>query len=207
MPALDKAGIQVAVNEDYPPDIKDMTAMLTAVKAANPDAVLALSYPGDSIVYMNQARELGIESPFQFVLVGPTIDFFGQMFGSVARRHRHHRPLDAGRRPTGRRPSPSSMPTSRSSTSGPTISIARSPICPARSCSRRWPRPGSITRRLREAIASGTFDTINGPVKFEGVQNVDHADRVPAVPGRRSPSSSGRRNRDGALQPKRAWPK
>ena len=81
VPALEKAGIQVAVSQDYPPDIKDMTAMLTAVKAANPDAVLALSYPGDFIVYMNQARELGIQSPFQFVLVGPTIAFFGQMFG------------------------------------------------------------------------------------------------------------------------------
>ena len=84
VPDLAKAGIKVLSNTDYPPDIKDMTALLTAVKQANPDGVIALSYPSDSILYMNQARELGVNAKFQFVMVGPAIDFFRKMFGPSA---------------------------------------------------------------------------------------------------------------------------
>ena len=32
-------------------------------------------------------------------------------------------------------------------------------------------KAGLDHEKLREAIATGTFDTINGPVKFDGVQN------------------------------------
>ncbi len=81
LPELEEAGLEVVVEESYPPDLKDMTAILTEVKSEAPDAVFALSYPSDSVIYMQTARELKIESPFQFVLVGPTIDFFAQMFG------------------------------------------------------------------------------------------------------------------------------
>ena len=60
-PELKKAGIDVKLSAEYPPDIKDMTAMLTQVKQANVDAVLALAYPGDSVLYAKQAKELGID--------------------------------------------------------------------------------------------------------------------------------------------------
>lgn len=170
-PALEKAGIQVAVNQDYPPDIKDMTAMLTAVKAANPDAVLALSYPGDSIVYMNQARELGIQSPFQFVLVGPTIAFFGQMFGPALDgivTIGHWTPakadwvkakpfFDAYVKKFNERPDYLDSALAYMS-----CEILQQAVAKA----------GLDREKLRAAIAEGTFDTINGPVKFEGVQNV-----------------------------------
>jgi branched-chain amino acid transport system substrate-binding protein len=81
VPALEGAGITIAVNDEYPPDVQDMTAMLTGIASAAPDAIVALSYPSDSVLYMNQARELGVNAPFHFVLVGPTIDFFAGMFG------------------------------------------------------------------------------------------------------------------------------
>ena len=38
----------------------------------------------------------------------------------------------------------------------------------ARSCA----KAGLDKEKLREAISSGTFDTINGPIKFKGVENV-----------------------------------
>jgi branched-chain amino acid transport system substrate-binding protein len=49
-PELKKAGIDVKLSTEYPPDIKDMTSILTQAKQANPDAVLALAYPGDSVL-------------------------------------------------------------------------------------------------------------------------------------------------------------
>src|SRR5579875_1825261 len=65
LPALQKEGIAVPVNEEYPPDITDMTAMLTRVKAAKPDGVLVMSYPSDSTIYVKQAKELGITAPLE----------------------------------------------------------------------------------------------------------------------------------------------
>jgi len=40
---------------------------------------------------------------------------------------------------------------------------------------------GLDKEKLRAAIASTTFDTINGPVKFEGCRT-HHSDLVPADP-------------------------
>ena len=48
-----------ALDAEYPPDVKDMTATLTQVKQANVDAVIALAYPGDAVLYAKQAKELG----------------------------------------------------------------------------------------------------------------------------------------------------
>jgi branched-chain amino acid transport system substrate-binding protein len=48
LPHLKDAGINVTVDNEYPIDIKDMTGMLNALKSANPDAMLGLSYPEDS---------------------------------------------------------------------------------------------------------------------------------------------------------------
>ena len=84
LPALEAQGIAVKVNESYPPDIADMTALLTQIKSAGVDGVIALSYPADSFLYMGQAKELGIDAPFQFLLIGPTISAFAGAFGEVA---------------------------------------------------------------------------------------------------------------------------
>ena len=58
--------------------------MLTQIKQANPDAVLALSYPPDSVLYAKQAKELGISASIQFIAIGPTEAFFAQVMGKSA---------------------------------------------------------------------------------------------------------------------------
>lgn len=63
-PALKEAQIEIKVNEQYPPDIKDMTTMLIAIKKAEVDAVIGLTYPADSFLYAGQSKEIGIQSPF-----------------------------------------------------------------------------------------------------------------------------------------------
>ncbi|MDB6000696.1 MAG: hypothetical protein JWP52_2395, partial [Rhizobacter sp.] len=81
VPAIEKAGIKIVFNQEYAIGVKDITGSLTAIKQQNPDAVISLSYPQDSMLYMKGAREQGITSPFQFVLVGPSTAFFNKMFG------------------------------------------------------------------------------------------------------------------------------
>ena len=82
VPATEKEGIKIVYNQEYSPGIKDMTGSLAAIKRAAPDAVISLSYPQDSILYLKQAREQNIVAPFQFVAIGPSTAFFGKMFGA-----------------------------------------------------------------------------------------------------------------------------
>jgi branched-chain amino acid transport system substrate-binding protein len=83
-PELKQAGIEIRLSSEYPPDIKDMTAVLTQAKQAGVDAVLALAYPGDSVLYAKQAKELGLNSPFQFVAIGPSDAFFPKAVGAAS---------------------------------------------------------------------------------------------------------------------------
>ena len=170
IPELEKAGVSTPVNDEYPPDVKDMTALLGKVKQAAPDAVLALSYPNDSILYMNQAKEAGIAAPFQFVLVGPTIDFFGKMFG---------KDLDGIVTIGHWTPAKADWPKAKPFFDAYVAKFNANPdyldsALAYMSCEilqQAVAKAGLDKTKLREAISTATFDTINGPVRFEGVQN------------------------------------
>jgi branched-chain amino acid transport system substrate-binding protein len=171
MPALQAAGLKVVVNDEYAPDVKDMTATLTKIKQAAPDATLSLSYPPDSILYLKGARELDIKSPFQLVLVGPTEYFFTKMFGAnldgiVTMGHwsPHQakwpkaRPFyDAYMKKYGEPPD-----YLDSALAWESIEILEQAVKTA----------GLDKNKIRQAISTETFDTIDGPVKFKGVENV-----------------------------------
>ncbi len=171
MPELEKAGLKVVVNDEYAPDVKDLTATLTKIKQAAPDAVLSLSYPPDSVLYLKQARELDITAPFQLALVGPADHFFSKMFGPNLDgivTMGHWSPFQA------------KWPKARpfydlyvkkygeppdyldSALAWMSIEILEQAVKTA----------GLDKAKIREAISTQTFDTINGPVKFKGVENV-----------------------------------
>ena len=170
VPALKKNGFEIVVENNYPPGIKDMTAMLLKVKRANPDAVLSFSYPPDSVLYVNQAREIGINSKFQLVLIGPTIDFFGKIFGpavhgivtighwnqNVKQWPRAKAFYDTYKKRWGIEPD--ALDTALAYMS---CEILEQAVAKA----------GLDREKLREIISSETFDTINGKVKFKGVAN------------------------------------
>ena len=167
-PALKQAGIKVVVNEEYPPDIKDMTALLAKVKQADPDGVLALSYPGDSPIYVRQAKELGLRAPFQFVMVGPGIDFFPKLLGSAANdivTIGHWSPARNSRAKAFYdayvaqfKEKPDYLDSIESYVSCEILEQAV--------------RTAGLDRaKLRDAIAKGSFETINGTVRFKGVEN------------------------------------
>lgn len=169
-PELRKAGIDIKLSSEYPPDIKDLTAVLTQVKAANVDAVLALAYPGDSVLYAKQAKELGLNSPFQFVAIGPSDAFFPKAVGAasadgvVTIAHWSPRPewpgsqafYDAYVKKFGEDPD-----YLNSALAWMSLEILESAVA----------KHGLDKEKIREAIAKNTFDTINGKVRFDGVQN------------------------------------
>lgn len=169
-PELKKAGIEIKLSTEYPPDVKDMTAMLTQAKQANPDAVLALAYPGDSVLYAKQAKELGITSPFQFVAIGPSDAFFPKAVGASAAEGvvtiAHWSPradwkgsqafYDAYVKKFGEDPD-----YLNSALAWMSLEILEKTVA----------KTGLDKARMREFIGKETFDTINGKVRFDGVQN------------------------------------
>jgi branched-chain amino acid transport system substrate-binding protein len=169
LPGLKEQGIDVRLNEQYPPNISDMTALLSKVKQADPDGVIALAYPPDSVLYVRSAKELSLPSPFQFCLVGPGADFFTKVLGSAANgivtmgqwspkrnamaeafnkdyiANVHERPdyLD-------------------SIEAYDSLQVLEQAVKVA----------GLDKLKLRDAIAHGRFETIIGPIQFTGVENL-----------------------------------
>jgi branched-chain amino acid transport system substrate-binding protein len=169
-PELKKAGIAVRQSADYPPDVKDMTSMLTQTKAANVDAVLALAYPGDSVLYAKQAKELGLDAPFQFVAIGPSDAFFPKAVGAqsangiVTVAHWSPRPEWKGSQAfydTYVRKYGDDPDFLNSALAWVSLEILESTVR----------RSGLDKEKMREIISKDTFETINGPVRFDGVQN------------------------------------
>jgi branched-chain amino acid transport system substrate-binding protein len=172
VPALKAAGIAVKVNEQYPPNISDMTSLLTKVKQAHVDAVLVLSYPADSFLYMKQSKEIGIKAPIQFVLVGPTIPVFIKTFGAYAngiltmgtwsplqkKWWPRSKNFDEAYRKMFHMP-PDYLDSSLTYMS---LEILQQAVA----------KVGLNHQKLRHEIATDTFQTINGPAKFKGVENV-----------------------------------
>ena len=169
-PELKKAGIEIKVTSEYPPDIKDMTPVLTQIRSANVDAVLALAYPGDSVLYAKQAKELNINVPFQFVAIGPTDAFFPKAVGAasaddvVSIAHWAPRPdwkgsqafYDAYVKKFGEDPD-----FLNSALAWMSLEILEQAVA----------KNGLDKEKIRAYVSTTTFDTINGKVKFDGVQN------------------------------------
>ena len=171
IPALKAAGIELVVNEDYPPDVKDLTALLTKIRNAKPDAVLAYTYPGDAVLYVMGAREVGINAPTQVVLLGPQYDFFSNIFGPARNgliTMGHWTPLRAD------------WPTAKTFAAAfkakwdtnPDFLDAPLAYMSVEILEQAVAKAGLDKDKLREVISSTTFTSINGPVRFEGVQNV-----------------------------------
>lgn len=78
------AGLEVVYKEAYPSGTKDFSAMLTAMKARNPDVLLAAGYTGDMTVIARQRAEVGLNLKMFGVSLGPTLPGFVETLGSKA---------------------------------------------------------------------------------------------------------------------------
>lgn len=171
LPLLEKANIKVTNTADYPADIKDMTPTLAAIKQAAPDAVIGLSFPADSQVYMEQAREVGIMAPFQMLSVGPTFAFFIKRFGANA-----DGVVMMGHWSPHEKQWPKAKPffdayVAKYHTTPEYFNSALAYM----SCEitqQTVEAVGLDHAKMREYISTHTFDTIDGPVAFKGVENV-----------------------------------
>ena len=71
-----KRGMEVVFQEGYPKGNQDFSAMLTKIKAANPDALAASTYFDDAIAITRQMKELNVNPKMYGVTVGGDLPEF-----------------------------------------------------------------------------------------------------------------------------------
>ena len=79
-----KKGLQVVFVEAYPKGNTDFSAILTKMKAANPDVIGAATYFDDAVAITRQMRELNVNPKMYGVTVGGDLPKFYQLLGKNA---------------------------------------------------------------------------------------------------------------------------
>jgi branched-chain amino acid transport system substrate-binding protein len=74
-----KKGLQVVFQEAYPKGNTDFSAMLTKLKAANPDVIAASTYFDDAVAITRQMKELNVNAKMYGVTVGGDLPKFYEL--------------------------------------------------------------------------------------------------------------------------------
>jgi branched-chain amino acid transport system substrate-binding protein len=79
-----KLGIDVVLEENYPPKQTDFTALLQKIKAAGAEAIISNSYFADSAAQLRQMREQNLNFKLYSSTVGPGLPNFPEQLGGTA---------------------------------------------------------------------------------------------------------------------------
>jgi len=81
---LEAAGFEIVYETSYPLGTQDMAPVIDGAKAANPDAFIAWSYPGDTFALTDQAIVQNFSPKVFFTAVATAFPGYGARFGSKA---------------------------------------------------------------------------------------------------------------------------
>jgi branched-chain amino acid transport system substrate-binding protein len=79
-----KKGMQVVLQEAYPRGNTDFSALLSKVRAANPDILAAATYFGDAVAITRQMKESNVNPKMYGVTVGGDLPRFYELLGKSA---------------------------------------------------------------------------------------------------------------------------
>ncbi len=170
-PYVKEAGFDVLLQKDYPMGEKDLTTVLSEVKGKNPDAVIALCYVPGSFTMTAQAQEVGLNPKFFFQLIGPAVVVFGPKFGAAAE----------GLATIGHWSPKGKWPGAKDFYDKYVAKFNQKPdylnsVLAYAGCQimeQAIEGVGSFDwEKLRDYIANNEFQTINGPIKFTGLENL-----------------------------------
>jgi branched-chain amino acid transport system substrate-binding protein len=169
LPLLKQKGIAIAEEKSYPLGVQDLLPVLKAVQAKNVDAFIGITYPPDTILVTTQAKEIGLNPKIFYVSVGTAFQFFKERMGASAEDVMGMGSWNASMSPDAKRYFDAH--------------VARFGKEPDRWASGHcWAalqvlqqavaKVGLDRKAIRDYIASQTFQTVVGPIRFEGGENV-----------------------------------
>jgi len=167
--AFKEKGIQVIEKKSYPLGVKDLKSVLNDIKAKNPDAFVALSYPPDTFLVTAQAREIAFNPKAFYASVGTAFPIYRDKLGPTVEGVMGLGTLNPK--------------TSAAAKAYFDAHVARHKKEPDRWASAHaWAalqvmeqavaKAGLDRKALRDAIASNEFDTVIGKVRFRNGENV-----------------------------------
>jgi branched-chain amino acid transport system substrate-binding protein len=167
--ALKEKGIRIIEKKSYPIGVKDLQPVLSDIKAKNPDAFVALSYPPDTFLITGQAKELGFNPKLFYAAVGTAFPGYRDRMGAAAE-------------------GVMGLGTWNPKMGGGAKAYFDAHVARWKKEPDRWAsahawaglqilqqaveKVGLDRKALRDAIAGGEFDTIIGKVRFKDGENV-----------------------------------
>jgi len=201
--SLKAKGIQIIEKKSYPLGVKDLQPVLNDIKAKNPDAFIALSYPPDTFLITGQSRAIGFNPKLFYAAVGTAFPVYRDKFGKTAEGV-----MGLGTW------NPRSTPAAKAYFDAHVKRWQKEPDRWA--SAHAWAglqilqqaveKAGLDRKALRDYIANGEFDTIIGKIRFRNGENI-------STPGVVSQWQGGEfevvwppdRSTSAALYPKPAW--
>lgn len=170
-PLVEKAGFEVTLHKDYPMGAKDLTTLLSEVKSKEPEAVIALCYPSGSFTITGQAKEVGLNPKFLFELVGPATTAFSPKFGAAKEGIATMGHWSPKGKWEGAKEFFEQYQAKFNSKPDPLNSVLAYTACQI--IEQSIEKVGSFDwAKIRDYIAKTEFQTINGPIKFSGLENM-----------------------------------
>ena len=171
-----KKGLKVVADESYQKGAPDYRSTLTSIRAKNPDLVFMVSYVTDAVLLMRQSREVGLK-PMAFL--GGGAGFDTSQFQSE-RDISNHVFCVTQWTPDSGNPGAADFalryqarfgkrPTYHAATAYEAMMIMGDVVSKA----------GGDRKKIREALATGSWTGIMGPVKFETFEGFTNQNKHP----------------------------
>ncbi len=161
---LDSAPFELVYNEGYPFGTADFQPILTEVKRREPDSFIAFSYPADSLALPDAAMLIDFNPPLFFAAVGTALPVFRDRYRDHATGIMGIGGIDPSQ------PGLLDYYQRHQAVTGQEADRSASPLCYAslQILQQALQRVGSLDRSaLTREIATGSFETIIGPIRFE----------------------------------------
>ena len=176
LPELKKRGIEVAFAKGIPFGTKDCIPLLKDAKAADVDAFLAFVYPDEAFMLTGQAMEVNFSPKAFFITVGPFLAEYRNAFGKNAEGI-----MGAGA--WNPKVSPAAKEFAEAYQKRFKLEPAYwGPLFFYSSCQffeKAIETAGTLDQtKIRDIIATHTFDTAMGPMKFENGLNTTHPGEI-----------------------------
>ena len=171
-PELGLKKIDMPIFKSYPLDTKDISPLLKTIASADVDAVLCMSYPNDTFLITKQMKEMGYNPKLLYLGVGVAFPVYKQMFGGPD--------VIEGIMGAGawnpKVPYPGAKDWYdrhvKKWYKEPDFWASAFAYASLQVLEQSIEKVGLDRKKVRDYIASNTFPTVIGPVRFEGGFNV-----------------------------------
>jgi branched-chain amino acid transport system substrate-binding protein len=164
-----KDGLEVVLSKSYPLGSADLQPLIREAMAANPDALVAMSYPPDTFMLTEQCQIVGFSPKFMYVAIGGVFPTYKDKFGSKVNGILAYGGIDPAA------PGMAEYAKAHQAVLNKPYEAGAVGVYAALQVTQQAiEQVGEIDRKkIRDAIGNGTFQTVWGELKYVNQRNVN----------------------------------